>query len=405
MDQEQLTERIVALAAGLPPAALRGEAIAPANEELYFDALEAFGSWEGALAHALCAAVRSLGAASPQSRSAPSAPVDIAVALAAREVDPDALRTVLVLTSRGHLMRFGGDAFPTSVAPAPAGPPAGWPEAIGRPLRFLDKGALGALLAVCDDGRAFGYDARIVPDLTEDDEIRRLGVQSGVDRWVTVLDRSPIRRDGLFVTVTRAGKVKVSHNLTFPQPVTSEGTEACLLDDGDALVGAHLATRQDRILLASSAGFAIVFPLRELRPQGRKATGVRGIGLRNDAVVVGSLLVAAAPELALVTARGFAKRMAASEFRSQSRAGLGLVAAKLAKGDRVAAVAGCAPSSDLLLLTDAGRTLRIPAEAVPIQGRSTRGARVIDLAEGEQVCGLSRFLPSAFEPPPPAGDA
>ncbi len=410
MPFDPVLRELLARVPSCSPADLRAEAMAATAPQLFEAAVRAFGSWPEALAHALVAAVQQPAAAAggaespggtaagpagraPQSAASYSRPL--------RTPHPEALRPVYGWTAAGYLVRIGGADLPAATGPGALGDARGLLSAAAGGLAGVaDLGDGEAILALAADGRVFGFDFRLVPDAADADPARRLGAQSGVQQWTALLERSGLRRAELFVTVTAAGKVKTTPLDAFPQPIAADGVVATLLDEGDAPVGMHAASRLQHLLLVSSDGFGIAFRLLDVRPQGRKATGVRGIELRGTAHVVGSLVMAEVPEVALITAQGFGKRVALDEFRPQARGGQGLVATKLGPGDAIVGIAPCQPAADLLVLTAAGHALRLPAEAFPLMGRAARGNRVIDLLRADdRVTRLSSLLPRAFAEP------
>ena len=307
------------------------------------------------------------------------------------------MRPLFALTERGFLVRLSAGWLPVS---AVGGAPAEmdrWPlDAFGKPTRIVDHGHLASVLGVADDGMVYGFDARVVPQASDGDMARRMGMRQAVESWVAIDDRDALRHHGLFIHVTRAGKIKASKNSDFPNPIHSDGTIGFILDEADEALGVCVARRDEPIFLASSNGYAIVFDLSELRPQGRKATGVRGIGLRDGAHVVGFCRPSEHEQVAMISEQGYAKRVELAEYRPQSRAGLGLQSAKLGSGDSISAVAGCDAMCDLLILTNLGRLLRIPNHLFPLMARPARGDRVLDLAEGEIVTGITSLLPMEF---------
>ena len=59
------------------------------------------------------------------------------------------------------------------------------------------------------------------------------------------------------------------------------------LKSGDALLGVRRVKPGDKIILASSAGKAIMFSEDQVRATGRDTSGVRGMSMRDGAKVLG----------------------------------------------------------------------------------------------------------------------
>jgi DNA gyrase subunit A len=389
----ELLERIEEVVRELDAESLGEATISLTHADLFEEACRELGGWDIALAHLLKAR---LGARAASRGAAPrSAPAFVPRPPAPpREPHPDAMRPLFVITDQGFILRLAAEWLPSSDNGGEPQRPERLDDALGRIVRVVDSGHLSSVLCVADDGMVYGFDARLVPPANEGSDARRMGMRQAVTRWIDIDDRDALRHAGLFVSVTRQGKIKATMNGDFPNPIHAEGTLGFLVDEGDEAFGVAACRRDEPIFLAASNGYAIVFDVAEIRPQGRKATGVRGIGLREDALVCGFVRSGRWPELAMVTAQGYAKRVPTEEFRPQSRAGLGLVAMKLGAGDELTAVTGCETVSDIVVWTDRGRLLRIPNEVLPLMGRPARGDRVLDLAPGERVTGATSLLPA-----------
>lgn len=150
------------------------------------------------------------------------------------------------------------------------------------------------------------------------------------------------------------------------------------------------------ICVLSSHARAIVFDAAEVRSQGRKATGVRAIGLEGDAQAVAAFAVRPGDWIALATAGGMMKRMRASDFRPQGRAGGGLQSCRLQGTDRVVCGARLLLADDVFVVTNHGRWARFPAFELPFGARSARGERILELLDGEQIVSIQTAPAGSF---------
>ena len=391
MERNDVLDAILALATSCEPEALGELTISLAQEPLYEAALEHFGGWDIALA----AAVQQALAKKPQ-REKPRGSAEALEDEGERSPHVDALRPLICGTREGFLIRVSAEQIAQAAHLGKAQPPETWPDRVGDPLWFSDGLGADAVASVADDGRVFGWDARIVPDASGGIVERRLADRDAVTGWTCIHPRDLYHKEGSFVHVTRNGKVKVSLTTTFKRLVSREGVQAFLLDEGDEPIAAYLCQKGDFALIASSNGYAIQFPVAEIRPMGLKATGVKGMKLDFGVTAVGSLLGSRCEQVAFVTKHGVGKRVPVHEFRPQSRAGAGLVAIRLAARDKLAAIAPCSFNSDLLITTTLGNILRAPAGLFPLMGRPAKGNRVIDLRDGEEVRALTSLLPAAY---------
>jgi len=235
--------------------------------------------------------------------------------------------------------------------------------------------------------------------------------------------------------------------------VRRSGIIAMKLDEGEAIVDVAICTERDDVLLTSSGGQCIRFPVTDVRVfQGRTSMGVRGIALaEGDRVISLSILrhvdataeeraaylkrasavrrgggaeaeeasadaeeatgaielgeqryveMSAAEQFVLtISERGYGKRSSSYEYRVTGRGGKGIVAMDVRERDgairrKTGSLIASFPVEDedqLMLVTDAGKLIRTRVEGIRIAGRSTQGVIVFDTAEDERVVSVERI--------------
>jgi DNA gyrase subunit A len=250
-----------------------------------------------------------------------------------------------------------------------------------------------------------------------------------------------VRRNKLadFTKVNRAGKI------------------AMKLDTGEGIVSVRICSERDDILLTTTLGQCIRFPVTDVRVfSGRDSMGVRGIRLGDsDKVISLGILrhvavtseearaylkhaaamrraatgedeeissddeadtlaeaalspsriaeLGAAEEFILTIADdGMGKRSSAFDYRVTGRGGKGLVAQNIWGRDRraepIKRVAQSFPVGDgdqAMLVTDAGQLIRTPVDQIRIAGRSTGGVWVLRTNPGERVVSVARLVEDA----------
>jgi DNA gyrase subunit A len=235
------------------------------------------------------------------------------------------------------------------------------------------------------------------------------------------------------VFATHAGQVKRTALDQFKN-IRSGGLRAINLADDDDLVSVKVASEDSYIVLVTSQGMSIVFPIANTRAMGRATQGTRGIRLKGEDTVVGLEIVSASglgvseaevaavadeeggsesaevaedeveeseaegdegaeaavgadeETLLFVTANGFGKRVPLKQFRIQRRGGLGLRA--LPVSDRKLSLVSmtlAGAQDDLMVVTDQGTIIRLPVEQVRALSRKARGTRVIALSDDQHV--------------------
>jgi len=244
---------------------------------------------------------------------------------------------------------------------------------------------------------------------------------------------------------TRSGGARRNDLSDFVQ-VNRNGKIAMKLDEGDVLVDVHICTENDDILLTSSKGRCIRFPVTAIRVfVGRNSTGVRGMRLGKDDHIISMCVIrhveaepaeriaylkqrramegnadvqdlvdnetdgedtgeeisispdryielSAAEQFVLsISENGYGKRTSTYEYRASGRGGKGIIAMVTNKrnGDLIASFP-VEESDQIMLVTDGGQLIRCPIQGISLLSRSTQGVRVFDTADDEKVVSVSR---------------
>lgn len=390
MDQQQVIEAITAWAREQAASADFAEAaVAAASPELLADALEAFDSW----AEALGAALMELMEDQPKRRSVAAAPV-LTEPPATRVVTEAARNPLYLLSDEGHLSRLGLDALAETGASAwqdlPDGPQReAWPaylHAGDEDDTFFALGSRGI------GGTLHGlHFAEWAPDARPSRFIDRVR-QDDDAAVVAMFPRRHLRLAARLYAVATDGQVKASDAREYAKRVGNDAIDVIIPREGEAALTMFTAAQDAPIMIAASNGKAIVFDASELRSQGLRAQGVRGIGLDAGASAVSAFAIED-EELVLLTRDGYLKRMRADDFRPQGRGGGGLQSCKLHGDDRVTALLPTTPNDDLLVIASDGQYLRIPVWTIPLQGRAARGEALAVPAPGQRILD-ARIVPA-----------
>ena len=196
------------------------------------------------------------------------------------------------------------------------------------------------------------------------------------------------------IMLTQKGNIKRIELDNFSN-IRRNGIIAIGLDEGDSLNWVKLAKSYDEIIIGTSCGMAIRFPIKDLRPLGRSAKGVISMKLRTGDEIVGCDIVPQDydADLLVVTSDGFGKRTKLSEFRTQNRGGIGLIATKFkTSASRLVALTIVEDSDDIMLVTANGVVTRINAGSISRQGRPATGVRAQNLNDGDNVVSVNKIL-------------
>ena len=208
---------------------------------------------------------------------------------------------------------------------------------------------------------------------------------------------------------TKLGKIKRTRLDAFKRP-NIRGIRAIALNEGDGLVEARIAEGDEEVILASARGYANRFGLRDVRPMGRTAAGVRGMRLRKDDRVISMALVKnEETELLTVLESGYGKRTKVKEYRKTRRGSQGVVTTNMKVAQSlVVGVFEVEPGDELLVTTVGGIVIRCPVDDIRETGRAARGVRIQRLNAGDKVTAVVRLVTpeeeaaATGEPAPPA---
>lgn len=103
-----------------------------------------------------------------------------------------------------------------------------------------------------------------------------------------------------------------------------DGIIAINLKAGDDLLDVRRVREGDKIIMATTAGKAIMFEEEQVRATGRDTSGVRGITMKDGAEVLGMEITNGKGDLFVITERGFGKRTPVADYPCQNRGGQGV---------------------------------------------------------------------------------
>ncbi len=246
------------------------------------------------------------------------------------------------------------------------------------------------------------------------------------EKLAAVVPARNLEEEGRFVFLgTRKGTVKKTRLAEFSNPRPS-GIIAINLEKGDELIGARITDGRQLIFLASRQGQAILFRETEVRPMGRPAAGVNGMGLAEDDWVVGmdavqpdfevlrnefkaktedlgeipsdDLRQSLSSLMLTISEKGFGKRTPLAEYRIISRGGKGVI--NLKSTERNGPVVGAlqvGEESDVMIITEQGKIIRVHAAEIREAGRSTQGVHLLRLEDGDRVAAAAVILENGEE--------
>lgn len=390
MNQQEIIAALHELASKVnDPEELEEARIAQVQNDLYRASRSTFGTWERTLAAALSEALQAGGRARSSSSSHQSAShsATLQEAPASREITAAASYPLYALSDHGYLTTLALSKLPETEigqwAYLPEGPGReAWPERV-----IMGEGDDGTFFALAADGTGSSLHRPHFAEWSPDARPARYvdHVLRAEDQPVVAMfPRRYLRLAQRVYAVATDGQVKATDTGEYAKRLSNEAMDV-ILPRGEEHAYAMFAGRDDaEIFIASSSGKAIVFSATELRSQGLRAQGVRGINLDDGHTVVGAFEIEE-DDVILVTEQGYIKRTPLCEFRPQGRGGAGLQTCRLGDGDRVIAMVQASINDDLLLIDTDGQYLRIPVWKIPQMARAARGEKMVAPTSEQQI--------------------
>jgi len=214
------------------------------------------------------------------------------------------------------------------------------------------------------------------------------------ERICAILVTTDINMDAEVAMVTALANIKRVELRSFSN-IMRTGIIACTLESGDEVISARLTTGSTRIIVASKAGKAIIFPAEQVRVMGRQAQGVRAIKLDESDTVVGMDIITSDDDMVInLTEYGFGKKTAVSKYPLQNRAGKGVYTMHSTKktGDLVG-VRVVKDTDELMIISTSGQIIRMPVSQIrTTRTRSAQGVRAIRMKEDEKIVDFTKYV-------------
>ncbi len=236
--------------------------------------------------------------------------------------------------------------------------------------------------------------------------------------YVIFTTKKGMVRKNKLIDVAKSGK----------RELRDSGKVSIRLDEKDELIGVKLCTVDDDILLSSSNGKCLRFPVEKLRLfSGLNSSGVRGIKLDKGNTIISLAILKhsvidmnirqeylrAASEsrketsslkngfeelnkneefLLAITSKGFGKRSSAYEYRISNRGGKGITG--ITTSEKNGEVVDCfvvQDNDEIILVSDKGQIIRVNVNQIRIAGRSTKGVSIFKIPESDRIVSVSRI--------------
>ncbi len=240
------------------------------------------------------------------------------------------------------------------------------------------------------------------------------------NKLIVFMTRNGMVRKNKLIDIAKSGK----------RDLRETGKLSIKLDKKDELIGVDLANDAEDILISSSNGKCLRFPVSSLRLfSGLNSGGVRGIKLdKNNFIISFSILRHSFIDISIrqkylqyasenrknisnhkredfsqlekneefllsVTTKGFGKRSSAYEYRISSRGGKGITGILTTpKNGKVIDSFVVKDNDQLILVSDKGQIIRVNVNQIRIAGRTTQGVSIFKIPKENQIVSVSRVV-------------
>ena len=211
------------------------------------------------------------------------------------------------------------------------------------------------------------------------------------EKIASVISCREFPEDEYLLFATASGMVKKTVMSAYARG-RRDGLIAINLREGDRLLNVCRVKPGYKVIMATTAGKAIVFPEDQIRATGRDTSGVRGITMKGDAEVLGMEISNGQGDLVVVTERGYGKRTPVADYPEQNRGGQGVYTIQMTerKGN-LAAMKVVGPQHELFIITEGATVIRVKTDDISCTGRSTQGVKMMSVDEGDRVCAMARM--------------
>lgn len=222
------------------------------------------------------------------------------------------------------------------------------------------------------------------------------------EKIASVISCREFPEDEYLMFATASGMVKKTAMAAYDRS-RRDGIIAINIKSGDRLLGVRRVKPGDKIIMATTAGKAIMFAEDQVRATGRDTSGVRGINMKGDAEVLGMEISNGRGDLVVVTERGFGKRTPIADYPEQNRGGQGVYTIQMTdRKGQLAAMKVVGPQHELFIITEGATVIRVKTAEISQTGRATQGVKMMSVADGDRVCAVARMTSAKKKAKAPA---
>lgn len=222
------------------------------------------------------------------------------------------------------------------------------------------------------------------------------------EKIASVISCREFPEDEYLMFATASGMVKKTVMSAYDRS-RRDGIIAINLRSGDHLLDVRRVREGDKIIMATTAGKAIMFSEEQVRATGRDTSGVRGITMKGESKVLGMEITNGKGELFVITERGYGKRTPIADYPEHNRGGQGVYTIQMTdRKGALAAMKVVGPQHELFIITEGATVIRVKTTEISQTGRATQGVKMMSVADGDRVTAVARMTSAKKKQKAPA---
>lgn len=264
-------------------------------------------------------------------------------------------------------------------------------------LRQFDSNTTNTILLFTNKGSYIYLPVHALPDIRWKDlgqHVANLCPIDSDERIIEAMEINEFEDERFLVFVTKQGMIKKTELSQYKAQRYSKPLMALKLKKDDELVDVYVTNGKNEVFIATHFGYGLRFKEEEVNVVGQRASGVKGINLKDDDFVVSGILFDTTTkfDLFLLTHRGAVKKMPLSEFDLASRAKRGVVMLRELKSNphRVVGVKTVTKGDTVIVRTEKGEPVQIDPSSYRPNDRYSNGSFIVDVADTGNACELKK---------------
>ncbi|WP_033828936.1 DNA topoisomerase IV subunit A [Bacillus andreraoultii] len=255
---------------------------------------------------------------------------------------------------------------------------------------------MDVLLVFTNKGNYLYFPVHSLPDIRWKDAGQHISTLIPIDRDEQIIGAIPVKdfqATNYLLFVTKNGMIKKTELSLYKAQRYSKPLIAINLKD-DELLSVHLTDGTKEIFLSTYLGYGLRFTEEEVNPIGVRATGVKGINLKdNDYVTGGSIIDNHAQQsIVVATQRGAVKRMSIDEFEVLTRAKRGLLMLRELKANPHRIIGSIVVNEEdtVAIISEHNLTETIDVKQLRLNDRYSNGSFFMDESESGEIIRLTK---------------